>query len=183
MRMMQHKKSYTPPMSKNVQGIISNNNMTLSIQKRTLCEHKCTGDDQQWEWHSVNTETHWLWANAQGMISNGNVTLSMQKHTICEHKCTGDDQQWEWHSVNAETHNLWAQMHRGWSAMGMTLCKCRNTQTVSSNMQETISHGNHIDAGTHFLWVEMHRVASAMRQGPWLRRTHLLQCFHWEAIT
>ena len=36
----------TQPMSKNVQGTISNGIEALSIQKRTSCKQKHTGDDQ-----------------------------------------------------------------------------------------------------------------------------------------
>ena len=77
------------PVSTDAQGMISNRSETLSMQKRTTCEHKYAGDDQKWEWDSFNAEAHHLWA--QEMISNRNKTLLMQKRTACEHRWAGDD--------------------------------------------------------------------------------------------
>jgi len=95
------------------------------MQKRTLWERKRAGDNQRWEWDSVDAETHSLWAetrvssDAQGMISDGNETLSMQKRTSCEQKRAEGDQRREWDSVDAETHSLWAATRVSSDAQGM----------------------------------------------------------------
>ena len=49
MWMMQHNNRYTQSMIRNMWGMISNSNMTLLMQKHTLCEQEHTGDNQQQE--------------------------------------------------------------------------------------------------------------------------------------